>query len=50
MLLPKDAYPHKLLINGPDSLGSLADEAGLFYFQCVPQGNFKLLVQPTAGN
>ncbi|MGV6946367.1 DUF4382 domain-containing protein [Sphingobacterium kyonggiense] len=50
MVSPKDAYPHLLLINGPDTLGTLADEAGQFYFPGVPQGTYKLLVQPTAGN
>lgn len=50
MLFPKDAYFHKLLINGQNSLGSLVNEAGQFYFPIIPQGTYKLLGRPATGN
>ncbi|MEI5984461.1 MULTISPECIES: DUF4382 domain-containing protein [Sphingobacterium] len=44
---PKESLANLLLINGADTLGTLADTLGNFYFPGVKSGTYKLLVQPT---
>ncbi len=48
LVQPAEAFPHVYAINGVDTLGTLTDETGAFYFPGVPQGQYKLIIEPTS--
>ncbi|GGE32010.1 DUF4382 domain-containing protein [Sphingobacterium cellulitidis] len=47
---PIFAMPHVYAIQGTDTLGTLASPTGKFYFPGVPQGTYKILIEPTNTN
>ncbi|NQD71504.1 DUF4382 domain-containing protein [Sphingobacterium shayense] len=48
MIQPIEAFPHIYAISETDTLGTLADETGAFYFPGVLQGEYKVIIEPSS--
>lgn len=47
IVLPVAAYPKVYAITGTDTIGTIPNEFGNFFFPGIPQGNYKILIEPT---
>lgn len=47
IVLPIAAFPKVYAINGTDTIGTIPNEFGNFYFPGIPEGNYKILFEPT---
>ncbi|MCW8313669.1 DUF4382 domain-containing protein [Sphingobacterium sp. InxBP1] len=45
---PAASLAHVFAINGTDTVGTLANDAGKFYFPGMPEGTYKVKVEPSA--
>ncbi len=49
-IIPAESLSHIYAIDGLDTIGTQANSVGDFYIPGVPQGNYKILIEPSAGD
>ncbi|WP_270087382.1 DUF4382 domain-containing protein [Sphingobacterium sp. SYP-B4668] len=50
MITPATSLAHVFAINGTDTVGTLANPLGNFYFPGITEGKYKILIQPSASD